>query len=272
MPDGRRLAIWQAVALGALQGPAELLPVSSSGHLVLVPALLGWEYDKLDPELRKSFEVALHAGTAAALAIALRGEVIEVVRALDPRRLLGIALTFAPAGAVVALAERQIEERLGSARSVAAAQLGAGVALAAADRRPAVRPHADAGPLDHLAIGLGQATALIPGVSRNGATLTAARLLRFQRPAASLLSRHAALPVIAGAAGLKGLRLARRGLAPGLRGPFAAGAVAAFASTLASTRLVKTIDGARSYLPFAAYRVALGTAALARLRRSHPVQ
>src|SRR4051812_2962275 len=132
MPDGPRLAIWQAVALGALQGPAELLPVSSSGHLVLVPALLGWNYDGLDPELRKSFEVALHAGTAAALAIALRGEVLEVVRALDPRRLLGIALTFAPAGAVVALFERQVEERLGSARSVAAAQLGAGVALAAA--------------------------------------------------------------------------------------------------------------------------------------------
>ena len=66
-----RLTLAQAAALGTLQGPAELLPVSSSGHLVLVPALLGWRYGELDAELRKSFEVALHAGTAAALLIGL---------------------------------------------------------------------------------------------------------------------------------------------------------------------------------------------------------
>jgi undecaprenyl-diphosphatase len=259
--------VWQAVALGAIQGPTELLPVSSSGHLTLLPALLGWDHSALDPELRKSFDVALHAGTAAALAIALRGEVIEVARALDPRRLAGIALTLAPAAALAGLFEHAIEERLGSPRSVALAQIGGGLALAGADRRPAVRPHSDAGPLDHLLIGTCQASALVPGVSRNGATLTAARLLRFERPAASVLSRHAALPVIAGATALKGLRLARRGLVPELRAPFAAGAVAAFASTLASRRLVSAMDGARSYAPFAAYRVALGALAMQGLRR-----
>jgi undecaprenyl-diphosphatase len=120
--------------------------------------------------------------------------------------------------------------------------------------------------LDHLVIGCGQAAALVPGVSRNGATLTAARVLRFERRAASVLSRHAALPVIAGATGLKGMRLARRGLAPELRRPFAVGAAAAFASTLASRRLIGVMDRARSYRPFAGYRVALGAAALSRLR------
>jgi undecaprenyl-diphosphatase len=238
------------------------MPVSSSGHLTLVPHLLGWDINSLDPELRKSFDVALHTGTAAALAIALRGEVAEVLRSLDPRRLAGIALTLAPA-AVLALAfERPIERRLGSPRSVAIAQICAGVALGLADRSPAVRPYTDAGLVDHLAIGVDQAAALVPGVSRNGATLTAARLRQFERPAASVLSRHAALPVIAGATALKGLRLARRGLPRELRAPFAAGAAAAFASTLASAPLVARMDRARSYAPFAAYRVALGTLAL----------
>ena len=261
----RRLPLSQAVGLGLLQGPAELLPISSSGHLVLVPALLGWSYVELDDELRKSFEVALHAGTALALLIALRGEVAEVVRSLDARRLARHALELVPPGAAAMLFERPIERRLGSPRGVALAQVVGGVALAGADSSEAVRPHSDARTRDALAIGLAQACALAPGVSRNGATLTAARLLRFERPAANRLSRHAALPIILAAAGLKGYRLARRGLPSSLAGPFAAGAVAAFGSTLVSSgRLVPLVDGARSYLPFAAYRVTLGALALTR--------
>jgi undecaprenyl-diphosphatase len=265
-PRRKELSVRQAVGLGLLQGPAELLPISSSGHLVLVPALFGWSYVELDDELRKAFEVALHAGTALALLIALRGEVAEVVRSLDARRLGRHALEFFPPGAAAWLFERPIERRLGSARGVALAQVVGGAALAAADRRPAVRPHSEAGAADALAIGVAQACALAPGVSRNGATLTAARLLRFERPAANRLSRHAALPIILAAAGLKGYRLWRRGLPRSLAAPFAAGAAAAFGSTLASgSRLVPLVDGARSYLPFAAYRVALGAVALRRL-------
>lgn len=260
------LGIGRALALGALQGPTELLPVSSSGHLALVPALLGWDLERLDPELHKSFEVALHAGTAAALAITLRDEVAEVLRTLDSRRVHGIVQGLAPAAVVAGLFERVIEERLGSPRSVALAQLVAGVALALADLSPEQRAQEEAGPLEHLLIGCGQAAALVPGVSRNGATLTAARLLRFERRAASVLSRHAALPVIAGATGLKTMRLARRGLPRELRGAFAAGAAAAFVSTLASRRLTPVMDNARSYLPFAVYRVVLGAASLRRLR------
>ena len=74
-----RLRTSEAVALGALHGPAELLPISSSAHTELVPWLLGWEYAELDPELRKAFEVAVHAGTAAALLIVLREEVGEAL-------------------------------------------------------------------------------------------------------------------------------------------------------------------------------------------------
>jgi undecaprenyl-diphosphatase len=126
----------------------------------------------------------------------------------------------------------------------------------------------DASPLDSLAIGVAQAAALAPGISRNGATLTAARLLRFERRAANRLSRHAALPIILAATGLMGFRLARRGMDRDLRAPFAAGALASFASTLVATRLVRAMDSASSYAPFAAYRAGLGTAALVILRRT----
>jgi undecaprenyl-diphosphatase len=232
-----------------------------------VPALLGWRYGELDAELRKSFEVALHAGTALALLIGLRREVAEVVRELDGRRLARHVLEMLPPAAAALAFERPIEQRLGAPRRVAAAQVAAGAALALADLSPAERRREDAGPRDGLAIGLAQATALAPGVSRNGATLTAARLLRFERSAANRLSRHAALPIILAATGLKGHRLARRGLPAGVAPPFAAGLAASFASTLASSRLVGRMDAARSYVPFAAYRVALGVASLSMLRK-----
>src|SRR5207302_9353345 len=91
-----RVPLRHAIALGLLHGPAELLPISSSGHIALVPWLAGWPYADLDPELRKSFEVAVHAGTAAALLIGLRREVIETVRTVDHRRALLVALSFGP--------------------------------------------------------------------------------------------------------------------------------------------------------------------------------
>ena len=258
----RPLSTREAVVLGALQGPAELLPISSSGHIALVPELLGWQYGRLDADLRKAFEVALHAGTALALLIVLRDEVRHVARSLDSRRLSGIALALLPPALAAAAFERPIEQRLGSARAVARAQIVGGLALAAADRRPAVRAEAQAGALDHIAIGLGQAAALAPGVSRNGGTLTALRTLRFERRAANRLSRHAALPIIVAATVLKSARLARSGLAPELRLAFGAGAATAFGSTLLCFRLVGRMDAAGSYAPFAIYRVGLGALGL----------
>ena len=254
--------------LGALQGPTELLPVSSSGHVALLPQLLGWHgYVRMDDELRKSFEVALHAGTAAALLIALRHEVRDVIGSVGLRRVVRHGLEIAPPAVAAFFWERPIEERFGDTGSVAVSQVVGGAALAVADQRPALRVHGDAGAVDALAIGVGQACALVPGVSRNGATLTAARLRRFERRSANRLSRHAALPIIVAATGLKGARLAKRGLPDRLRAPFAVGAAAAFASTLASTRLIRVVDDAPSYAPFAAYRVALGAIAAWRTER-----
>jgi undecaprenyl-diphosphatase len=265
----QRLAIGQAVALGALHGPAELLPISSSGHIALIPWLARWDYVELDPELRKSFEVALHAGTAAALLIMLRSEVSDAVRGLDARVVELIALSFAPPALVGYKLERRIEQHLGTPATIAAGLVCGSVAMTLADRAPQTRHSEQAGAADALWLGLAQACALVPGVSRNGATLAAARARRFTREDANRLSRHVALPVIAGATLLKGVRLRRRGLPPRAAAPFAAGAAASFASTLGSTWLIRQVERDRSLAPYAAYRLALAALVLRRLVNGH---
>lgn len=236
--------------------------MSSSGHLVLVPRLLDWPYARLDARTRKSFEVALHAGTALALGLALRDEVLREARRLDARRVLHAALAFAPPAVAGLRFGSVVEERLGTVRGVALAQIFAGLALGAADRRPERRGRARAGSLDHLALGIAQASALAPGVSRGGATVTAARALGLTRSAAGRLSREMAGPIVVGAAALEGTRQASSGLEPRLRAPFAVGAATAFLSSWAASRLVAAVEGMGSYRPFAVYRVALGVAAL----------
>jgi undecaprenyl-diphosphatase len=264
------LPIGQALALGVLHGPAELLPISSSGHIALIPWLLDWDYVELDHELRKSFEVVLHAGTAAALLITLRDEVDEAVRGLNHRRLMLIAMSFAPPALVGFTLERPIERRLGTPPTIAAGLIAGALVMAWADRAPQRRHHEDAGARDALWLGLAQACALIPGVSRNGATLAAARLREFTREDANRLSRHAALPVIVGATALKSVRLRKRGLPPRAGVPFAAGAAASFASTLGSTWLIHQVERDRSLLPYAAYRAALAGIVLRRLAKGRP--
>ena len=160
------------------------------------------------------------------------------------------------AGAGLAL-EGPIERRLGK-RAVAIAQVAGGIALLLADRAPERRSDAEAGARDELLIGAAQACALVPGVSRNGATITAARLLGFRRSDANRISRDAALPVIAGATALKLFRLRRTRPSPA----YAAGFAAAFASGLVAAHLHPRIDRMGSYAPFALYRVGLGLIAL----------
>ena len=137
--------------------------------------------------------------------------------------------------------------------------------MVVADARPQERGRGDAGPLDGLALGVAQAMALVPGVSRNGATLSAARARRFDREHANLLSRMVALPVIVGATALKGSRLRRRGVSRGLRAAIATGVGASFISTLASQRLIGLVERDRALWPYAAYRLALATAVAVRM-------
>jgi undecaprenyl-diphosphatase len=258
-PNSPRLT--QALALGLLHGPAELLPISSSAHVTLVPWLLDWDYGELDPELRKEFEVALHAGTAAALLIVLRNE----LRTLRPRAVGLVALASAPAALAGYLLERPIARRLGTPATIAGGLLIGGLSLAWADRKPEARASTDARTQDALWLGLGQASALVPGISRSGATLTAARWRGFSREDARRLSEHMALPVIAGAALLKAGRLRQRGLAADTAAPLAVGLAASFGSTLAAARLIRSLKRGGSLGPYAAYRIALAATVLRRL-------
>jgi undecaprenyl-diphosphatase len=265
--DGR-IPVRRALALGLVQGPAELLPVSSSAHIVLLPWLAGWDWGRIDPELRKSFEVALHAGAAAALLLGQRRAIGAELRSFDGRRALVLGLSFLPAAAVGYTLERPIERRLGGPRATALGLLAGSAAMLLADRRPQRRGRGDAGAADGLALGLAQAVALAPGISRNGVTLAAARWRGFSRDEANLLSRTIALPIIVGAAALKGARLARRGSSPALRRSLALGAAASFASTLASQRLISLVERDRALWPYALYRSGLAAAVLAKLRSS----
>lgn len=261
------IPVRRAIALGLIQGPAELLPVSSSAHLVLVPWLAGWDWDGLDPELRKSFEVALHAGAAAALLIGQRRVIADELRSFDARRAAVLMLSFAPPALVGYTMERSIERRLGGPRTTAIGLLAGAAAMVIADRRPQRRGRGEATTLDGLALGIAQAAALAPGVSRNGATLAAARWRCFTREQANLLSRTVALPIIVGAAVLKGARLHGRGTDPSLRKAVGVGVAASFASALASQRLIRQVERDRALWPYAAYRAGLAAIVLARLRR-----
>jgi undecaprenyl-diphosphatase len=223
----------EAVTLGLLQGPAELLPISSSAHVGLALDRLG-----VGGAERKEFEVALHAGSALAL--------IERRR---PRWRLLIAATAPPALAGLAF-ESIVEERLGTPRSIAAGLLAGSIAMVLADRTPPRRRESDW--VDGAWLGVAQAAALIPGISRSGATRAAARFRGFDRDAAAELSREVALPVLAGATALKGARLiARRPGRETVTG-LALGALAAALSTRAAIRLHDT-----ALRGWAAYRVAL---------------
>jgi undecaprenyl-diphosphatase len=258
----------RAAALGLLQGPAELLPVSSSAHLILVPWLAGWRWEGLDPELRKGFEVALHAGAAAALVVGQRRLIGSELRAFDSRRAAVLTLSFAPAAIAGYALERPIERRLGGPAATAAGLVLGAAAMMIADRRPQRPDRGEATAVDGLALGIAQAAALVPGVSRNGATLAVARWRGFTRERANLLSRTVALPVIVAAATLKGARLRRRGVDRGMRRAMAVGVGASFASTLASQRLIKVVERDRALWPYAAYRACVAGLVLHRLWRA----
>jgi undecaprenyl-diphosphatase len=288
----RELPLREAVVLGLLHGPSELLPISSSAHTALVPWLLGWRYDELDPALRKSFEVALHAGTALGLLTcppwraertvspcAVEGKKRMAARAFacffatvaPPRPARKIAVLAAavgpPATAGYALGER-IERRLGTPRTIAAGLFAGAVAIGAGELRgEGSRRAGDARAVDGLALGAAQALALMPGLSRSGMTVAAARARGFRRADCDRLSWRVGLPVIAGATLLKAARQARAGIGAEERRALAAGGGAAFISTCLSARLLPAERRMR-VLPLAvAYRVALAGAVWARLRR-----
>ncbi len=236
----------EAAGLGLIQGATELLPVSSSAHVAMVPWLLGWEVSAWPPERRKELEVALHAGAALAMGPALwraRPDIRTLALSTVPPALAGFAF------------ERVIERRLGGPVAIAGGLLAGAAALAAADRRPVVRRAPSAA--DGLVLGLAQAAALAPGVSRTGATLATARARGFSREDASKLSFGVAGPVLGGATLLKTLRLP-----PTHRRVAAVAAASSFAATGLALRTLG-LARHRPLWPYAAERAALAGGILA---------
>lgn len=265
------LPLWlQAMILGMVQGLTEFLPVSSSAHLVLLPALTGSEY------FGKSFDVALHGGTLAALLLAMPDESRALGRALqgallgrwrpeDPLERLGLLalLGALPAAAVGFLLEHRVVQWFHGLPCLALALAGFGLVMGVVDLRAGrSRELAALGPREALLLGLAQALALVPGVSRSGATLTAGRALGLARQDAAWLSFLFAFPVLGGATLVKALRGFELP-SPELAAPMLAGVVAAAASGLVGLRILRRHLAGGTLLPFAVYRVLAGLALLA---------
>lgn len=261
------LTIVQAAVLGMLQGLGEFLPISSSAHLSLAPWAFGW------PEPGLAFDVALHLGTLVALLWYFRAEWVALSRAavevlvarraetVEQKRAVFLVIATIP-GALAGLAlEKQAESIFRTPALTAVALIVMGAALWVVDERA---KHQRAGATmtwrDALLIGSAQAFAIIPGVSRSGATITAGRGLGFDRASAATFSFMMSMPIIAAAAVLKVPKaLAESGITP----PLVVGiTTAALSGWLAIAVLLKLIQ-TRGFAVFAFYRFLLGAAVLA---------
>ncbi|CAN5219085.1 undecaprenyl-diphosphate phosphatase [soil metagenome] len=270
------MSILHSIVLGVVQGMSEFLPISSSGHLILVPWLAGWDDFAGNEGLQKTFDVALHIGTLAGAVAYFRHDLVRYARAgvVDRRSPDGriawlLALSALPAAVTGALLSDVIEEKTGQIWLIAVMLIAFGLVLAWADRLVGTRKVEGFRIRDALVMGVGQALALQPGVSRSGATITVGRRLGFERDAAARLSFLMSLPIIAGAIAFKGVDvLAEGGIPKDFVAPFAWGIVASgvtgWGAVWATLRLVRT----RSFAPFVAYRVAAGSGVLGLLASS----
>lgn len=272
--DPAKLTNWQALVLGAVQGLTELLPISSSGHLILVPWLAGWTYLAENRAFNQTFDVALHLGTLLAVGAYFWRDVVAIVaawaRSLQSRTISTpeakvawiVLVATIPAGLLGYALEDPIASRLGHPWQIAILLGLFAVVLWLVDRRPARRQAHELGLGEGLGIGLAQALALMPGVSRSGITISAGRLLGLDRDAAARLSFLLLIPVVLGAVALKGLKDVVFGTLPsGWVGPFVVGTLAAAGAGLLAIEWLLGYVRRHDYSLFVLYRL-LATAAI----------
>jgi undecaprenyl-diphosphatase len=271
-----KLSDWQAFTLGVVQGATELLPISSSGHLILVPWAAGWRYLEQHPDFNKTFDVALHLGTLVAVVIYFWRDVVRLVRAwlrsvgqrristAEERMAWYVAVATVPAAIVGAAGEDFIEKKLGNPWQIAILLAVFAVFLWLADRLPAERSIEDVGWKGAVGVGLAQCLALMPGVSRSGVTITAGRMLRLDRDQAARFSFLLLIPIVFGASVLKGLKDVAfgGGLPPGSAGPFVVGMLAAAVVGLVAIWALLGYVRRHTYTVFVVYRLALAAAIL----------
>ena len=272
-----QIPLLHAIVLGITQGLSEFLPISSSGHLLLVPWLLGWEEltGPANADLTRTFSVALHLGTLLGAAAYLRRDLVRLARGVlqavrerssaspDARQAGLLMVSAVPAAVVGAAIESRLADQLSHIWLVALMLIVFGVLLGVADRATGSR-RADGFSLrDALVMGACQAAALAPGVSRSGSTMIAGRWLGFDRDSTARLSFLMALPVIGGAVLFEGAEVvAQGGLPPGSAPAFFWGVVTSGVTGAIAVWLVLRLVRTRSLAPFVVYRVVVGAAVL----------
>jgi len=266
------LPILHAIVLGITQGLSEFLPISSSGHLIVVPWLFRWDDFDGNASLEKAFDVALHLGTLIGATAYFRKEVVRYLRAAftpsgrgtNDRRLAWlIVLSTIPAAVTGALFADFIEEHTGQIPLIGTMLIVFGVLLWWADRRPGVRTLDEVQLRDAVLMGGGQALALQPGVSRSGVSMTFGRMAGLGRDGAARFAFLMSLPITAGALVFKAVDVQSQGGIPdGFAAPFLWGIVASgitgWLAVWGTLTLVKT----HSFTPFVIYRITLGVALL----------
>jgi undecaprenyl-diphosphatase len=264
----------EALLLGVVQGLTEFLPISSSGHLIVVPWLQNYTFLTDNESFNKTFDVALHAGTLLAAIAFFRLEVWRLIVAFiaavrkrtietsEERLAVAIAIGTVPAVIAGGLASDFIDEHLGEPWMIAIQLIVFGALLDWADRRPQERPLEGTKLRDGAWIGIAQVLALAPGTSRSGITITAARFLGLDRDGAARFSFLLLIPIVAGATLFKGIGAVNEGLPPGVAGPMVVGTVAAAISGYAAIVFLLRLVRTTSYRPFVIYRYAAGVAIL----------
>ena len=262
------LSNWQALVLGLVQGATELLPISSSGHLILVPWLADWEYLQEDDRFNQTFDVAIHIWTLFAVVAYFLSDIARLAAAfwgsLRRRRIEGadertawfIAAASVPAAITGAVGAELIADNLGEPWQIAILLAVFGVLLWIADRSPQTRHIDDLTLGRSFAVGLAQTLALAPGVSRSGVTITAGRFLGLDRDSAARFSFLLLVPITTGAVLWKGLTDVVLGdLPPGSTGPFVVGTIASAVSGFAAIVFLLGYVRRHDYTVFVVYRL-----------------
>jgi len=269
------MSILHAIVLGIVQGLTEFLPISSSGHLILVPELLHWNDFAGNESLNKAFDVALHLGTLVGacwyfrrdlgryLAAAWRSITGRTLAETDARIAWLLLLSAVPGALVGAALSSTIDEHLGQPVLIGIMLIIGGLLLWWADHLGGKRTVEDLSLRDAGVMGVAQAIALQPGVSRSGITITAGLWLGLDRVSATRVSFLMSLPIIAGAGLFSGAKvMANGGLPPGSGPAFLAGFLAAgIAGWIAIAGLLQYLR-TRTFMPFVWYRFIVGAAVI----------
>jgi undecaprenyl-diphosphatase len=250
-----------AIVLGLVQGITEFLPISSSGHLILVPYVFGW------PDQGQGFDAVIHIGTIAALVAYFRVELLKMLTGgLSRRVALILAGATIPAGIGGLLFAKTVETTLRTPIIIATATAFWGVVMWLVDRRARAVPVERGDPLERvgwgrgLTVGVAQALALIPGTSRSGITITAGLWTGLDRATAARFSFLLGLPITAAAGGYKLLHLMKTGMPEGETGPLMAALLASFLSGWLAVWFLVGYLRSRSLTPFVIYRMLLALA------------